>query len=171
MHSMYLLNTEGSTKNRANMVPTAVAQCSQSFLSISSEYASSHRGITSLPLQSRTHSPESASCSFLRHILAWKQSNSMISPHILMDIQKAFCKTVKNIILCSWYIHMGCVSTYYAYHDITYKRILCLFCIFTCLSTVDWIVTLMLSGKWSISIEQLNERNTVHIYELGFLKY
>ena len=67
------------------------------------------------------------------------------------------------------YIHMGCVSTYFV--STTYKRILWIFCIFTCSSTVDGIVTPMLSGKWFIHIEQMNEMDTVHINELGFLEY
>ena len=39
------------------------------------------------------------------------------------------------------------------------------------IGTVDWIVAFMLSGKLLIPIEQMDERNTMHIYELRFLKY
>ena len=39
------------------------------------------------------------------------------------------------------------------------------------ISTVDWIVAAMLSGKQIIHIQQMDERNTMHIYELLFLKY
>ena len=106
--------------------PMTPRDCSQSFPSISSEYASSHSGITSLPLQSRTHSPESASCSFLHHE---SNQNPMISPHILMDIQKAFCKIVKKTyivqliytyglciyILCIYYIQSYIVHILHIY--------------------------------------------------------
>ena len=52
---------------RCQMTPSDRSESCPSTVPVS---ASSNCGIISLPSQSRTHSPESASCSFLSHIWA-----------------------------------------------------------------------------------------------------
>ena len=39
------------------------------------------------------------------------------------------------------------------------------------MGTIHWIVTAVLSAKWFIPIAQMDDRNTVHVYEPRLLKY
>ena len=60
------------------------------------------------------------------------------------------------------------ISTYNTKKKYMYC-IYCIYCIYHLIGTVDWIVAAMLSGKRFISIERMDERNTVHTYSRATL--
>ena len=127
-------------------------------------HASSNRGVVSLPSQSRTHSPESVSCTFLSHMWAWNQQES--------DGLAALLHKYSNFTFCSWHIFHGYIILYL--HMIQY--IYMLYILHMLHDIINRYRKLdsdcgYAAGKWFIPIGQMDEWNTVHIYKLRFLKY
>ena len=106
MHYMHLLIAKGSPKKRANLVPTSVAYGYHAI--VLSLFFPIFKNIPPA-IMVQPHCPRRVALIALIRSLAlfcvidWHKSNwnPMISPHVFVDIQKAFCYKMKTITL-SW---------------------------------------------------------------------